>query len=941
MTLKTKYSYFFWITILLLIVACSTKKDKLINRQFQALNTKFNVLYNGNIALAKGIVSLKSQYNDDFWKTLPIERMQISDLEQLPGTKSKNADFVLAEEKATKAIQKRSMNIDGKEKNPQIDEAHLLLGKARYYDQRFVPALEAFNYILYKYPSSDKIYEAKIWREKTNMRLDNDALAIKNLRILLKEIKFKDQIFADANATLGQAFLNMNEKDSAVAKIKLALKFTKSTEEKARYRFILGQMYESLQHQDSAFAMYQSVIDMKRKSPKPYVIHAEAQQLLQFDFDKADTTIVLKKYKKLLEDRENRPFLDNLNHQLALFYDYQKNTKRATFFYNQSLRRNSTDQYLVASNYRNLGKIYFDKAKYQDAGKYYDSTLVRLTPRTREYNTIKKKRENLNDVIKYEGIAQQNDSILSVVALSKNDQISFYQTYIEKLKKADDQKAKLAKIAKEKADRIANDNNNDNNIVGVDSGLPDKFSQKQVANFSKDMAASQPNFGPKGNAANSSDFYFYNPQTVAYGKLEFKKKWGNRALKNNWRLSSDASKDTEPSKENDKENDVSATATTVIEPKYTADFYIKKLPTDAKIIASLRKERDFAYYQLGIIYKEKFKEYQLSASKLEQLLSNKPDERLVLPSLYNLFKVYEIINKSKADAMKTRIIAEYPTSRYAQILSNPDSADKQAADSPEGTYKSLYAIYESGKMFEVLDKTTAAIDQFAGEEIVPKMELLKATVIGKLQGLAAYKKALNFVALTYPNVEQGKTSEKMLAENVPQMERLKFYEDKPSSWKIFYLFETKDSILTKPLIEKIKKFIGDRQFIKIKYGIDNYNMTQSFVMIHNIKDEQIAKDIVSILKNYKEYEVPETLTVISNENYKIVQIKKNLDEYLIAPKANAADKPIVPLQNTPSQSIPVPSPKQPATPSQAPRNLRMPPSSGAVPSIQADPRPPR
>jgi hypothetical protein len=37
--------------------------------------------------------------------------------------------------KATKAIQKHSMNIDGRERNFQIDEAYLLLGKARYYDQ--------------------------------------------------------------------------------------------------------------------------------------------------------------------------------------------------------------------------------------------------------------------------------------------------------------------------------------------------------------------------------------------------------------------------------------------------------------------------------------------------------------------------------------------------------------------------------------------------------------------------------------------------------------------------------------------------------------------------------------------------------------------------------------------------------------------------------------
>ena len=63
------------------------------------------------------------------------------------------------------------MNINGKEKNPQMDEAYILLGKSRYYDQRFIPALEAFNYILYKYPESDRINEAKIWREKTPMAI--------------------------------------------------------------------------------------------------------------------------------------------------------------------------------------------------------------------------------------------------------------------------------------------------------------------------------------------------------------------------------------------------------------------------------------------------------------------------------------------------------------------------------------------------------------------------------------------------------------------------------------------------------------------------------------------------------------------------------------------------------------------------------------------------
>ena len=212
----------FFALLLVFLMACSTKKDRLINRQFQALNTKFNVLYNGNIALDKGVESLKSQFKDNYWEILPIERMQVAKKEIATTDAAKNSDFEKSEEKATKAIQKRSMNINGKEKNPQMDEAYILLGKSRYYDQRFIPALEAFNYILYKYPESDRINEAKIWREKTNMRLENDALALKNLIKLMSEIKFKNQVFADANATLSQAYLNLGQKDSAVSRMKLA-----------------------------------------------------------------------------------------------------------------------------------------------------------------------------------------------------------------------------------------------------------------------------------------------------------------------------------------------------------------------------------------------------------------------------------------------------------------------------------------------------------------------------------------------------------------------------------------------------------------------------------------------------------------------------------------------------------------------------------------------
>lgn len=874
--MKTKQTkYILILGFLFFLIACSTKKNTFLSRNSHALSTKYNILYNGNLALDKGLLDLKSKYQDNFWEILPVERMQISE-EQLQPNEAKNPDFERAEEKATKAIQKHSMNIQGSEKNPQMDEAHLLLGKSRYYSQRFVPALEAFNYVLYKYPTSDKIYEVKIWREKTNMRLDNDALAVNNLRKLLKEIKFKDQIFADANATLAQAFINLEEKDSAVAKLKLARDFTKSKEEVSRYHFILAQLYEKMGYKDSAFASYQEVIDMNRQAARQYVIHAHINQAKQTAIQKGDTIAFTKKFNDLIEDRENRPYLDALYHQKAKFYEGQENFKEAKKNYNLSLKKKTRDQYLVASNYRNLATIYFDDAKYATAGKYYDSTLVNLKPRTREFNAIKKKRENLEDVIKYEGIAQKNDSIISLYKMPMAEKTAYFEKHILKLK-AEEEKLKKEQ---EKLDRI-----NQNSQVGNEGKLE------------ANSAIKTPTVAKTGTSSPGGIFYFYNPTTVAFGKKEFGKTWGKIKLTDNWKTATGQSKDKNKGNddddvtENNEENQTPETKEDDKNSPYNPEFYIAQLPTDKTVIDSLAKERNFAYYQLGVIYKEKFKEYELAVDKLEKLLKNQPEERLVLPSMYNLYKLYEILDKNKAAQMKSQIISQFPDSRYAQILLNPNSDIAESSDSPKVVYEALFKDYQNGEFKAVLTKTETAIDRFTGDEMIPKFELLKANIIGKLKGLTEYQQALNYVSLNYPNSEEGKTAEKIINVSIPKLQTLELGKYESTNWKILYASKDFEDKNTKHILEKITKFINERSLDKLSVSKDIYTMTDNFVVIHGMKSEEYAKGIASILKEFKEYKIQDTPIIISTENYTIVQIKKNIDDYLAGKLSDNPQKP--------------------------------------------------
>ena len=191
--MKNAYNFILFIVLILLVATgCSRKKDKFINRSWHSLNTKYNILYNGGIALETGKTAINSTFVDNYWNILPVERLQPKD-DIILGGKVQDPNFGRAEEKAVKAIQVHGMNIKGKEKNPQIDESYILLGKARYFDNRFIPAQEAFNYILFKYPASSNINLAKIWRAKTNLRLENEGLAIKNLKELIESNKLSNE----------------------------------------------------------------------------------------------------------------------------------------------------------------------------------------------------------------------------------------------------------------------------------------------------------------------------------------------------------------------------------------------------------------------------------------------------------------------------------------------------------------------------------------------------------------------------------------------------------------------------------------------------------------------------------------------------------------------------------------------------------------------------
>lgn len=834
------YTYIGILLIVTLCFACSTSKNTPLTRGYHATTAKYNILYNGQLAYDKGVEEIKEKRTDNFSKILPVEMMQPDEVEEIINTQ-KNPNFQRAEEKAIKAAQNHSIYIAGAENNPQIDDAYLLLGKARYHDLRYVPAQEAFNYIVMRYPDSDIFYDASIWVEKTNLRLQYDNTAIRNLKKLLENPDVTGNTRGEAYATLAQGYININAYDSAKTALEHAFELTNERLKKARYTYIIGQLNSRLNQKTEAIQNFEEVIGYNYSIPRAYVINAYAEKFANQDKATMDTAVFIEEYSKLLRDRENRPYQDMIFHQLGLMYETHNDIDKAVKNFNQSLRRARDNNYVKQANYEHLAEIYYSGKDYEKAGMYYDSTMVLMNPNTREYLRVKRKRGGLVDVVNFEQLVRKNDSILNLVSMSDEERLMVFNEHVEKLKIADEERARaLAASA------------NQSSSAGISIGR-------------------------------GSNFYFYSQNSVNNGKQAFASNWGNRPNVDNWRWENEAIEMPAYQDTTQPEDDTQVADNTqsTTDQRYNPEFYIAQIPTQEAQIQLLRKDLENAYYQLGVIYYERLQEYQLGANRLEKLLSIDPDERLIEPAKYHLYKIYSTIDQAKAMALLEDMKLNHPNSQYTQVIINPN-ANLQLDEQPVSDYEEIYRTYSQGDYAAVLDELDEKIPMMLNDYMLPKYELLRAVTVGKLEGLGGYKAALNHVALTYPSSDEGKEAARILNEDLSRLENMTFKMDLSQNLKFIYEVSYPIEGEDLELKQKLERYAKDRAHTGIKFSADQYSDSQTFLVLHGIKSGNIAQSAQMYLEIEKNYQITRDPVLISTEDYVVVLIKKNWDEYLKA-----------------------------------------------------------
>ena len=855
----------------LLLTACSTKKDRFLNREWHALNSKFNVVFNGEMAFEQAWDGLQDGYQENFWEPLPIERFASKNTTPLAST-STQSPFSLAEQKAAKAIAKHGMTIKGEEKNSQMVAAYALLGRARYYDQRFVPALEAFNYIIRRYPASNKLNEVRVWKEKTNLRLGNEAIALENINRLLKYRKLKGQVLADAYATRAQAHLDLQQIDSASWDLKKAQAFSKKPLKKARYGYLLGQLYQTQQKEDSALWAYENVVSLNRRISPIFLVQSKLQIL--FLKAKAGNTDkeAIGALSKMEHNWEYKNFLDRIYFEKSQLLRARNQDSLAIVYANKSLRKTNQDLKRNAENYRLLAQIHFDQDRFETAGFYYDSLSQNLAESSMDYFRTRKKLSGIEDLVYYEKQIATSDSLLRLAALSPKDQETFVQEIINTAKRKDS----LLQL-----DYLSQQNN------GLESGVT------RPSKANKNTTNSASNSNTTNSASNSigkpSNFYFYNATSLARGKQVFEQQWGDRGLADNWRwiispkTIEDQTASQAPYKGGTNAPDKllptqTATATafkTTEEWAALKTAYLDSIPKGAQAIEALNALWEEGHYQSGKLYQDFFKRPDLAADRWGTLVDKPATPKTLVPTLYALYMLYSEAGNINAAVLRDRIIRNHPDSDYAKVLLNPTLGAQKEAEF-NSRYKALLASFDTQDFSAVLQESTQWLSELLEDPKGAPIALIQANTIGRLYGLSAYKSALKELPIKYLKTPVAIQAQKSLDqfEAAPPNAR---FDQLPAADRhyVVLLHETPHDSLAWNNYHKEFETL----FPSLSLSREVFSPGKTFYAITKIKDNAAAQSLAKhpyfktkALKNQE-------IFVVLGSHYKILQLYKNMADY--------------------------------------------------------------
>lgn len=692
---------------LLLLSSCSQFSNGFLSRTWHNTNSRYNALLIAREDLDVAQEHLVKNYRENYEQVLPVFR-------PVDSTRLDTAKLFLVD-----AIKKASIIAEKHSNSKYLDEAYLLIGEARIYKGEFENAIETYKYLNTVAASEDKKTLSMVQMLRTYIEL-GDKKNAEQLVNLLRGRSYTKKMRATHLLTLAYYHQERGEDALTAAFLEEAMQYLKRGQEKARYHYLLAQLYDHLGEVILSRKNYNLVL--KNKPGYDLVFHTELG--LMGSESLGHNTALL--YEKMLKDRKNQDLLHKVYFKMGETARKKRVSAEAISYFKQSIAHSGSDMVNKGMAYSAIADVYLDDLNdYGQAAMYYDSTVITLPREHLNRTDISDRSMYLNEYIKYKKVYELEDSLQRMAALSPEV---------------------------------------------LDKRLTDMVMAKRTSEKAVDVPVQT---APIARPTLSRKWRLYDSRNIVTEKNEFIRVWGSRKLEDNWRRTEKSNSTFVFNEEQKKmveqaiapSNAVTTSPAQVQNEANAIEEEIRELKkriptTKIQLIASKRKQEEAAF-RIAKIYKLKFKDDARAEASFKQYLVDFPRSSYEPEVLY-------FLALAQADPLKNtyaeRLSREYPNTSFGrQIRKGAVVMTQDREMAAQTLYKEAYSLYEKGQLKEVLTVLEAGMNEYVGSQLEDKMALLRIFALAKVGSRDEYYIALSDFVRSYPTSDLLPKAREMLA----------------------------------------------------------------------------------------------------------------------------------------------------------------------------------
>ena len=722
--------------------SCSTKKNTPVSRNWQAFTTRYNVYFNGSEHYKDQLATMEKGYADDYTRMLLTHPAEARGDNKLP---QPSGDFKRTIEKMQKAIQLHSIKKkptkksgSAKEKafrareefNPFLHNAWLTMGKAQFMNGDFLGAASTFFYISKHFTwLPEVVTEARLWQARSYCALDWTYEA-ENILHLVKPKDLTDKTLTRLyDITQADYMVRTEQWQEAVPYLTRAAQAA-SGAQKNRLWFLLGQVYTQLGQKQNAYIAYKKA---GSGASTDYRTKFNARIKRSEVFTGTNIRPEVNALKSMTRYERNKEYLDQIYYAIGNLYMSRGDTALAKENYALAVEKSTRDGIDKALAQLALGTIYFDEGDYVKAQPCYSEAVPRLSDNFPDYRLLRRRSEVLDELAVYAGNVELQDSLLTLAAMTPDEQREACQRLVDE----------LIKREKEEADAAARE---------------EFMAQQQGQN--SPMNQNTPTQGFQVNTDKS--WYFYNDMTKSAGKTEFQRKWGARKLEDDWRRRNKTSFSfDEPEADSQERNDstvapVDSVALNKANDPHNVEYYLKQIPSTPEEIQTANTVIEEGLYNMGVILKDKLEDFPAARHEFMELDRRYPDNEYRLDVYYNMYLMaVRSDNSAQAEVWRQKILTDFPDSPYGQAMKDPQYFEhlRNMYVRQENMYTEAYEAYLDNNNNTVHTLTKEMEADYPLSPILPKFVFIDALSYLTEENYDEFKERLTYLLQKWPDTD--------------------------------------------------------------------------------------------------------------------------------------------------------------------------------------------